>query len=104
MGADRALFSAEWRGREEAQAQQAGNRECDIVCGEKRLPMAHAAAGFSAVADRVRPFSALELARRVGASAGRVEPATSHPGKKGPGPATALLTPKASRRQDGRSQ
>lgn len=34
------------------------------------------------MADRVRPFSALELARGVGASAGRVDPATSHPGKK----------------------
>jgi putative transposase len=53
--------------------------------------MAHAAARFSAVADRVRPFSALEFAGCLGASAGRVEPTTSHPGKKRAAPSYGIV-------------
>lgn len=57
MKTDRALFSAQWSETEEAEAQQAGDRECDAVCGEKQLPIAHVAEGFSTVKDAIRPFS-----------------------------------------------
>ena len=53
--------------------------------------MAHAAAGFFTVADCVRPFSALEFARCMGASAGRIDPATSHPGKKRAAPSYGIV-------------